>query len=96
MTSTSRPLAKTGQVPTVDEIPVPPDPVDFIQELLQGISAPVATLWCALELAAARSPMAEEDRQDLMTTYALVEKLALQIRKYQERADALYSARTDR
>ncbi len=79
-----------------DQAEQPPDPVDFIHDLFQEISPPVATLWCALELAATRPPVAEEDRQDLMTSYALIEKLAIRIRAFQERADALYFSRQDR
>lgn len=58
-----------------------PDVNAFLQQVFQDLSQPVSALWCALEIAAARPPAEEEDRQDLMAALAHVEELGKRIRR---------------
>ena len=47
------------------------------------LSQPIAAIWCALEVAVSRPPHPEEDRQDLIAAFQLVEGLGKRLRAMQ-------------
>jgi hypothetical protein len=55
----------------------------FVDEAFHELSQPVTAAWCALELATLRPPDAEEDRQDLLAAFAMMEQLGNKLRRMQ-------------
>lgn len=65
-----------------------PDYDAFVDHIFHELSQPVSALWCALEVAALRAPDAEEDRQDLLAAFAVVEELGKKVRSLRDAAEA--------
>lgn len=67
----------------------------FMNRVFQELSQPVSALWCVLEIAAARPPTEEEDRQDLMAALSLAEELGKRIRKLRAESQHRFSKPLD-
>lgn len=67
----------------------------FLRRVFQQLSQPVSALWCVLEIAAARPPTEEEDRQDLMAALALVEELGKKIRRLRAESEERFAEPLD-
>ncbi len=59
-----------------------------LETALCELSQPISTLWCALEIAAARPADPEADRRDLLNAYSLVEELGKRLRMLQSKLAA--------